>query len=325
MSARARWRKRKQSWIGNRHPRQSQCTTGTRSIYILPSSSGMFMLFFLCFVFLLAVNYQNALIFGLFFWLIALAVLNLHYTHHNIAGLTLRCTATRNSVAGGAVEFDVEISRSNRRARYAINLSINGDDITHTVSLDEAQHQTVTFSAPADKRGYVLIPRITLHSVYPMGIAKTWSYAHLAAYAVAYPLPVDAGLAPHGLEAHDSGNSTHSVPGVSDFESLRAYVPGDRMSRVHWPATTRSGNLQVKQFVDPMAHDEWVRWNDFHALPGEVRLQHMAFLIAQMEDQRLAYGVELPNVSVQPSVGQGHFHRCREALATHALAEPDFG
>lgn len=325
MSLRERMRRKRQAWIADRHPRQPFCTTGIRSIYILPSRGGIAMLFFLAFLFLLAVNYQNALVFGLFFWLVSLAVLNLHVTHHNISGLTLRCVAVRNGVVGESVEFDVEISRNNQHTRHALDLSIEEGDIVHTVSLDETASRTVTLSVPSDARGYVPIPRITLRSVYPLGIAKTWSYAHLAAYAVAYPLAVDSGTPAKAREIPVAGTASSSVPGVTDFESLRAFVPGDRLSRVHWPASSRSGTLQVKQFVDPIAHDEWVRWNDFHVLSTEPRLQHMAFLIEQMEDSRLAYGVELPAGSLSPSVGNSHFHRCREALATHGLREPDFG
>ena len=324
MSLRARWQRRRLKWIANRHPRTAVCKTGMRSIYILPSRSGMAMLFFLGFIFLLAVNYQNALIFGLFFWVISLAILNLHYTHHNIAGLTIRCVASRNGVDGGAVEFDIDVSRTNRRSRHAIVVSVEGGSVAQETHLDGVSSQQVTLSVPVSSRGYVVIPHITLRSVYPLGIARAWSYAHLAVYSIAYPKPVDAGIPAQIQDAIETGEAVHSVAGVSDFESLRAYVPGDRLSRVHWPASTRAGTLQVKQFVDPVAHDEWVRWDDYKMLSTEPRLQHMAFVIEQMEAACLSYGIDLPGARLQPALGAAHYHRCCEALATCQLEEPGF-
>jgi len=318
------WRNRRSDWIRRRHPRVEQSQTGLRSIYILPTRNGLMLLLFLGFIFLLAVNYQNALIYALCFWLIALAVLNLNYTHYNLSGITLRCVAGRNGVAGETVEFDVQVSRDKARGRHAIMLAVEGAELTHRVDLDEATSQTVTFSVPVSTRGYQLLPRITLHSDYPLGIARAWSYAQLAACALVYPRPVDAMLPAQRGDLPEAGETTEHVPGVSDFEALRTYVPGDRLSRVHWAASSRSSVLQVKQFVDPLAQSEWLRWQDFNMLPTEARLQHLMFTINQFDVARRSYGLELPEVRLQPAMGRGHYHRCCEALARFGLTEPDF-
>jgi uncharacterized protein (DUF58 family) len=36
-----------------------------------------------------------------------------------------------------------------------------------------------------------------------------------------------------------------------DLSSLRPYVPGDRLTRLHWPALARTGELVVRDFTAP--------------------------------------------------------------------------
>ena len=42
------------------------------------------------------------------------------------------------------------------------------------------------------------------------------------------------------------------APGGDEFAGLRPYVPGDRLSRLHWQALARTGDLLVRDFVEPM-------------------------------------------------------------------------
>jgi len=36
-----------------------------------------------------------------------------------------------------------------------------------------------------------------------------------------------------------------------ELSGLRPYAPGDRLTRLHWPALARSGELVVREFVEP--------------------------------------------------------------------------
>jgi len=101
-------------------------------------------------------------------------------------------------------------------------------------------------------------------------------------------------------------------------------VPGDKMSRVHWPASSRGAELQVKHFVDSVAQDEWIRWDNYKVLPLERRLQHMAFLVMAAESTGAMYGLELPDRQLEPARGDAHKHRCLVALGSHGLPEPDY-
>ncbi|MEM7209201.1 MAG: DUF58 domain-containing protein [Pseudomonadota bacterium] len=324
MRWRSRWRARWDIFFAQRHPRQGSFVTSTRTLYILPSQAGYGLLFFLAFIFLLAVNFENSLVFGLFFWLLSIAVLNLHVTHHNINSLRVSCVGSRNAYVGDNVEFVLEVESTNEGKRHAIEVLFNDEVRAQRVDLTDSTRARVTLATPATARGYVIVPRVEIRSVYPLGIARVWSYANLTAVAIAYPVPIDAGVDTSGSVTDEFGEERESRPGVNDFDSLRAYAHGDRLTRVHWPASSRSGALQVKQFVDPLARHDWIEWDNFPNLATEARIAHLSFLLEQRENAGDEYGLTLPGVEIPSGSGQAHYARCISALSTFDQREPDY-
>ena len=55
---------------------------------------------------------------------------------------------------------------------------------------------------------------------------------------------------------------THQI--TTNASSIRDYVPGDSINRIHWRSTARTGNIMVKEFeLDPLV-DIWL-FSDFSA------------------------------------------------------------
>jgi uncharacterized protein (DUF58 family) len=59
----------------------------------------------------------------------------------------------------------------------------------------------------------------------------------------------DGTLVPDASEQAEAGG----VQGGYEFRAIRPYIPGDRMTRLHWPAFARSGELAVRDFVEPVS------------------------------------------------------------------------
>ena len=60
---------------------------------------------------------------------------------------------------------------------------------------------------------------------------------------------------------HQAGDSSRQLRAnilSTDVSSVREYVPGDSVSRIHWPSTARAGKLIVKQFDRGAASHVWV-------------------------------------------------------------------
>jgi len=59
--------------------------------------------------------------------------------------------------------------------------------------------------------------------------------------------PVGGASRPYDSDEHEAAQTQ----GGDEFRSLRPYVPGDRMTRLHWPSISRTGELTVRDFVEP--------------------------------------------------------------------------
>jgi uncharacterized protein (DUF58 family) len=70
------------------------------------------------------------------------------------------------------------------------------------------------------------------------------------------PLPnLDARFA--GLPS-DSRATRHWEQITTEVSSIRSYVEGDSMRRIHWPYTARMGELMVKEFDMGLSAEAWV-------------------------------------------------------------------
>jgi uncharacterized protein (DUF58 family) len=58
----------------------------------------------------------------------------------------------------------------------------------------------------------------------------------------------EAGRARHH---HEGAPPPHPMAGATDLRALRPYVPGDELRHLHWKATARTGQLMVREHVDP--------------------------------------------------------------------------
>ena len=77
----------------------------------------------------------------------------------------------------------------------------------------------------------------------------------------------------------------------------------------------RGQPLMTKQFT---AEADGLLYLDFAAVPFsdlEERLSQLVLWVIEAERTRLPYGLRLPAVEIQPSLGEPHFHRCLRALA----------
>ena len=81
---------------------------------------------------------------------------------------------------------------------------------------------------------------------------------------IVYPMTVELNrvILPMGfLSGGDAQRQlTHEI--TTNASSIRDYVSGDSMNRIHWRSTARTGNIMVKEFeLDPLV-DIWL-FNDF--------------------------------------------------------------
>lgn len=107
-------------------------------------------------------------------------------------------------------------------------------------------------AVPTDRRGVFELPPQTGWVHDPLGLFGAPGPRLPTVTAVVYPAPVSPGqpvrwrsVSGAGIEAFaDRG----SGGGLGDLQGIRPYVPGDRLSLLHWPARARYGSWFVRHF-----------------------------------------------------------------------------
>lgn len=307
------------NWVARRLPGAKQTTLNQRQIFIIPNRLAAAMLGLILLLFVLAANFQNSLIYIVCFWLLAMLLLNILHTYRNLAGLSISAIRAEPCFAGEHTLLELELSRPQRRCKYAIVVGWPGQDHVR-VDLIDNQTARIKITHPTERRGYFQIPRFKISTTYPTGLAVAWSYFKPDLQAIVYPAPKASPLPIHdGAAGTENDNGAITVRGSNDFGGIRDYQHGDTPKQIHWGKYAQTGQLYTKEFVDHQTDDYWLDW-DALTFPGiEARLSHLCSRVLELHEQQQAYGLRLPGTCIQPDHSAAHKTRCLHALALYGI------
>jgi uncharacterized protein (DUF58 family) len=109
------------------------------------------------------------------------------------------------------------------------------------------------YELPTTRRGRIPVGPLSVERTDLLGLAcnrqavggETHVWVHPRRHAVRL---AEAGRARHH---HEGAPPPHPMAGAMDLRALRPYVPGDELRHLHWKATARTGQLIVREYVDP--------------------------------------------------------------------------
>jgi uncharacterized protein (DUF58 family) len=315
------WQHWLDGWLSKRLPKARETTLNQQRIFIVPSRTAVALLAMIALLFLLGINFQNSLVYAVCFWLLALLLINVFYTHRNLSGLTLTAIGVEPCFAGEKAVVEVALSCPERQRKFALNLAWSGEDAVQT-DLAIAPNTRVKLSHSTSQRGRFQPPRLRVATHYPTGLAVAWSYVTLDVQGLVYPKPVEKTFTQQGTGvAEASERGLEITGGSSDFGGIRAYRPGDAPNRVHWGKYAQTGELYTKAFVDYASHELWLDWASL-PIPGiEVRLSHLCSKVLEFHQAQRHYGLKLPGVTIAPGQGDAHKAHCLRALALFGVAD----
>lgn len=110
---------------------------------------------------------------------------------------------------------------------------------------------TVTYDFVPLRRGELILGPVTLERRDPWGLFVRRAQSSAGMRLLVHPrvVPVDVRLAGSRV-GQEGGNADRDILGSNQFHTLRDYVVGDELRRVHWRSSARVGKLMVKQLVD---------------------------------------------------------------------------
>lgn len=304
--------------LRGRPPEAVPIILSQRRVYVLPTRAGLVYALALVVMLLAAINYSLSLGHALVFLLVGLGVSAILNTFRNLAHLRLMPGRCPPVFAGQPAHFGLVLNNPRKYPRFSLQLRA-GDGAPQLTDIPAEDQVEVALPVPTRHRGWLSLPRITLATVYPLGLVRTWAYAAPAMHCLVYPTPArDAPPLPQS-GSHSQGRLKQGR-GSDDFAGLRSHIPGEPLQHIAWKAVARQpeGELLAKHFAGESSENLWLDW---HTLPtnldGESRLSILTRWVLDAQAAGVQWGLRLPGRELPPAGGEGHMQQCLEALALH--------
>lgn len=301
-------------WLNRRIKRAHSVVLNQSRIFIFPSRAGLGFCLLLLLMLLLAINYQNNLVFGLTFWLFSLLLVAIFHTYANLSGLQLQAAGVAPVYAGDSAHFELLLD-GRGRARHALALAWRGQALD-TVWLEAEQPLRVSLSLRVEQRGLYQPPRLRLESHFPLGLIRAWTWVALDWRCLVYPAPRWAGeLPPSPGDTQDEHSA--AMPWGDDFAGFHPYQPGDPLRRANWKAYAKEQPLMIKEYSQSMETEILLDWDLLEGLSVEQRLSGLCAWALDCERKQLPYALRLPGIAVALGRGDAHVAEVLRHLALY--------
>jgi uncharacterized protein (DUF58 family) len=109
--------------------------------------------------------------------------------------------------------------------------------------------QRVSYSILCKQRGRFLVGPASIFISDPFGLARVRIPTAQENELVVYPACEEIEVRKLALTGAGSGDSTvrQLHRSIAEFYTMREYVQGDDLRRIHWPSVARTGNLMIRQ------------------------------------------------------------------------------
>lgn len=234
----------------------------------------------------------------------------------NLLNLEIQTTEVVNTYAGEAIAVALRVFNPSNMAKIGIGLQIEGaQEITFTDVLPQ-QSTEILVTLATQKRGKFSLPRIKVHTSYPLSLFYVWSYANVQQEYYVYPKPINPGFLPEESNDELQGDSLLLVNKRGDeFDGHRPYRRGDSPRQIDWKASSKQTEWMIKETSAFANHERMLRWQDTRSTSIEDKLSELCFWLLEMQTHQTHYGLEIPGVKISPSHGQAHLNNCLIALA----------
>ncbi|MDA0264076.1 MAG: DUF58 domain-containing protein [Chloroflexi bacterium] len=224
---------------------------------------GMFVLLLVVAFYALGTGFD--FFFRFLYILLLLTVIGFSWAWLNLRGIDLKVTRDANrGQVGGYLAGQVSIVNHTRMPKSWLEVAeATGPSAGNSgrgLALVREQVRSWRIRTYLAKRGVYRSGKVMLISQDPFGLFHLRrEFVDPQAYIVfpaVEPLP-DLNARFAGLPS-DSRTTRHWEQITTDVASIRSYVEGDSLRRIHWPYTARMNQLMVKEFDIGLSAESWV-------------------------------------------------------------------
>jgi uncharacterized protein (DUF58 family) len=289
-------------------------TLNPRQIYILPTRWGILYAVMLILLLVGSINYSISLGYYVTFLLASLGNMAMLHTWRNLVHLQIIILPASTVFAGEALQMQLQIADTKHRARYAIAAQFEGNLV---VSEDILANGNQTFLVPlqTQQRGWHTLPRIKLHTEFPLMLFHAWAYVDSPQQVLVYPKPIANSTAPPVSNIGQTGGKNHVARGDEDFDGHKTYQIGDAPSRVDWKASSKGVGMLSKQYSGDGSAILLLDWAQTSGLAFEARISQLTRWVIDAHTAAQHFGLKLPNLILPPDNSEVHYHEALKALA----------
>ena len=301
-----------------RIPRDRGVTLNQRRLFIFPSRHGLSFIALLLVLLVIAINYQNNLIYGMVFLLGTVLVVAIHLTFANLHSLTLRGVKNDPVFLGETAAIGIELEVTSRK-RTSLTLALAGDVSTVNV-VEPATTTKATLCATPEHRGCFQPGRILLDTRFPLGLVRCWSWLDLAEPVWVYPKPLKPQVPPRKIAENGTQTAEKSAsridPAGDDIHSFRGYQQSDSLKQIHWPSLARGDDVLVKLIGESVVESSTtIDFEDYPSTDTETRLSWMCYRVVAACNTNQPFVLRLPGVEMLAKAPRAQREEALMALA----------
>lgn len=285
-----------------------------RSIYILPTRSGLYFAVLLMAMLIGAINYSINLGYLLTFLLAGIGVGAILFSFKNLHGLILQTGHPLPVFAGEEGRYPLTIENPTSRPRFALEI-VTPFGLRSGIDIEANSSLTLNLTQACSQRGLAPLQRIQIRSIFPLGLLRPWTPCWLKCELLVYPKPMDFGAEVREVSADGHSFNPAGARGDEEFAGMRPYQPGDPLRQIHWKGLAKGQPLMSKLFGGGHSQRMLFDWAQLAPMPLESRLSQLCYWIIDAEAKGDHYGLCLPGKEISASQGSAHRHLCLEALA----------
>jgi uncharacterized protein (DUF58 family) len=128
------------------------------------------------------------------------------------------------------------------------------------ITLGGRSERSWLIRVPLSRRGHFRIEPLHIRTGDPFGFFEAAATVGQGVSVVVYPRlePIPTWRLPAAVLEGSHASPERTLQTTPLASSVRPYAPGDAMNRIHWKATARHGELQVKEFDLEQTADAWI-------------------------------------------------------------------
>lgn len=287
-------------------------------VLVLLSRSGFILILIIGAMFIASMNYSNNMAYSMCFILLSLMVVAFIYTGNNLKGLEVSNIQAKIAFAEGHASFSLEIENNSSRERAALFIQAKNpikSEFFGPFSVDCHNSKVVEISLPSPKRGQFVLSRISLISVYPLGLFRGSTRCYVQKEYIVFPKPSGFRPWPTAITQHKESDEGYHFSGGEDFAGLRPYRTGESQHHIDWKAYARGRPLCIKEFTGGGSLQQWFDWNSLSGLGTEARISQLTKWVLDADKLGNEFGLKLLDIEIKPDVGTRHTFKCLKTLA----------